>query len=96
MRRRELKVGHIYGAKVRRRLVPVRLLYGVEKYGKPTRWVVENLETGREMAIKSASRFRCEMAPDADGKLWRIAARGEEVTTPLSGKEESEDDKGMV
>lgn len=76
--------------------MPVRLLYGVEKYGKPARWVVENLETGREMAIRSASRFRYEMAPDADGKLWRIAVGGQKVAAPPSGKEESGDDKGMV
>ncbi len=71
MRKSEVKIGHIYAAKVSGRIVPVEILYGIELYGKPMHWVGKNLATGEQVEIKTGASLRYEMVRDADGNLRR-------------------------
>ncbi len=67
----KVKVGRIYAAISGRCLVPVEILYGIERYGEPLCWIAKNLETDEEVEIKSAARLKYEMVRDADGSLRR-------------------------
>lgn len=71
MKKDEVKVGRIYAARIDRRVVPVEILYGIERYGEPLCWIAKNLETDEEVEIKSAARLKYEMVRDADGSLRR-------------------------
>ena len=49
MKKDEVNVGRIYSAKIDRRVVPVEILYGVERYGESLCWIAKDLETGEEV-----------------------------------------------
>ena len=58
MKKNEVKVGHVYVAKVSDRLVPVRIDSVHSRQG----WNATNTKTGRRVHIKSAQRLRREAA----------------------------------
>ena len=72
MKRRNVKIGHLYAVKLDGQVVPVEIRYGVQRYGKPGCWMAKNLETGQSVEITTASRLRYELEPDADGRLRRM------------------------
>ena len=57
MKKSEVKVGHVYVAKVSDRLVPVRIDSVHSRQG----WNATNTKTGRRVHIKSAQRLRYEL-----------------------------------
>ena len=59
MKKSEVKVGHVYVAKVSGRLVPVRIDSVHSRQG----WNATNTKTGRRVHIKSAQRLRREAKP---------------------------------
>ena len=76
MKAKDVKVGSVYVAKVSGKLARVRVLGTVERWsgastytpGRPyghevTHWTCENLDTKRTIEVKSAQRFRREVAP---------------------------------
>ena len=71
MKRTKVRVGHVYGAKIRGRVVPVQITYGVTAYGKPMYWIAQKIETGEEVRITSTASLKYEMVQDADGTLRR-------------------------
>jgi hypothetical protein len=58
-----LGIGHIYIVKVSGHLVPVKLI-AESPYGG---WVGQNLNTGREVRIRTAAKLRREVTPAAGG-----------------------------
>ena len=57
-------MGHIYAVKLEGRVVPVRILYGIQKVGKPLLWMATNLETGGSVGIEKTGRLRHELEWD--------------------------------
>lgn len=55
MKKTEVMIGEWYAAKVSGKIVPVRI-EGPSPHGG---WYGRNVETGREIRIKSAARLRC-------------------------------------
>lgn len=72
MKGRDVKIGHLYMAKLEGHVVPVEICYGIQKYGKPASWIAKNLETGQSVEITKASRLRYELERDANGRLRRL------------------------
>ena len=72
MKRNKVQIGHIYAAKLDGRMVPVRILYGVQKLGKPLLWMDTNLETGGSVGIEKAARLRHELEWDGNGGFRRL------------------------
>jgi hypothetical protein len=60
MKKNEVKIGHIYTAKVTNRMVQVRI-DSVSKYGG---WDAMNVATGKKIRIKSPARLRSP-SPDS-------------------------------
>jgi len=71
IKKRGVSIGRIYASRIDGRIVPVRILYGIERFGKPMRWIAENIETDEEIEIRSAVSLRYGMVQDADGTLRR-------------------------
>ena len=63
MKKNEVKVGHVYVAKVSDRLVPVRIDSVHSRQG----WNATNTKTGRRVHIKSAQRLLREAAGSTSG-----------------------------
>jgi len=72
VKRYEVQICHLYAAKVSGRLVPVKILYGIEAYGKLTRWIALDLETGEQIEIKSGANLKYEMFRDENGTFRRV------------------------
>ena len=72
MKKRDVSVGHIYASRINGRTVPVRILYGIEKFGIPMRWMATNLATGEQVEIKTKGSLKYEMTQDVNGTLQRI------------------------
>ena len=62
MKKSEVKVGHVYVAKVSDRLVPVRIDSVHSRGG----WNATNTKTGKRIHIKSAQRLRREAKPKGE------------------------------
>ena len=71
MKKSEVIVGQIYATRIDGHVVPVQILYGIEKYDKSSYWIGKNLETGGQIEIRSAARLKHKMLLDADGRLGR-------------------------
>ena len=72
MKKNEVKVGGVYGAKVSDKVVPVRIT-GESRHGG---WDAVNEATGKAVRIKSAQRLR---------GAWRKPAGGKEPATAKTG-----------
>ena len=59
MKKADVQIGATYRVKVSNRIVPVRVLSQSERSG----WIGVNLETGRQVRIKSAQRLRSLVSP---------------------------------
>ena len=59
MKKREIRVGAVYCARISGRLVPVQIT-GESRYGG---WDAINRKTGRTVRIKSAAKLRYEVVP---------------------------------
>jgi hypothetical protein len=64
MKKSEVKVGHVYTAKVSDRVVPVRIDSVHSRQG----WNATNTKTGKRIHIKSAQRLRGEVDKTAKAK----------------------------
>ena len=64
MKKRDVKIGATYTAKVRGFVVPVR----IESESSFGGWIGTNVRTLREVHIKSAARLRREVRPDTTRK----------------------------
>ena len=60
MKAKDVTVGSCYLAKVSGGVVPVKVLSRHEAGTGATRWTCQNINTGRQIEVKSAQRFRCE------------------------------------
>lgn len=58
MKKSEIRTGAVYTAKVSNKVVKIRIMHEAA-YG--TGWWAMNLETGRQVRIKSAARLREEV-----------------------------------
>ena len=56
MKKNEIKIGHVYKAKVSGKIVPVQIVKANPRGG----WDGKNLSTGKAVRIKSAQRLRSE------------------------------------
>jgi len=56
MKKNEIKIGHVYNAKVTGKIVPVQIVSANPRGG----WDGKNLSTGKAVRIKSAQRLRSE------------------------------------
>ncbi len=83
MKKSEVKVGHVYVAKVSDRLVPVRIDSAHSRQG----WNATNTKTGRRVHIKSAQRLRCEARDDETGS---DAETGKSAADPAKDVEANE------
>ena len=72
MRKKDVRLGGTYAAKVSGRLVPVRI-DGPYPYGNGG-WVATNLATGRDVVIRSAQRLRF-VVEQVDGRWVRTRAQ---------------------
>ena len=76
MKKADVKIGNVYGAKVSGKVVPVR----IDAESAHGGWTGTNQATGKQVRIKSAQRLRYAMAKK-DGKWRRVAAAGGEDAT---------------
>jgi hypothetical protein len=65
MKKREVVLGQVYAVKVSGRIQPVRLVAD-SPYGG---WVGRNLQTGRELRIRSAARLRFPVDQQAEQRF---------------------------
>ncbi len=72
MRQNKVQIGHIYATKLDGRVMPVQILYGVQKLGKPVLWMARDLETGGSVGIAKAARLRYELEWDGNGGFRRL------------------------
>jgi len=73
MKKSEVKVGHVYAAKVSDKLVEVRI-DGENRHGG---WTATNLATGKKVHIKSAQRLRGKAGAAKKGGRRTKAAQAE-------------------
>lgn len=66
MRKAEVSIGKIYGARVSGVVVPVRIT-GESRYGG---WNAVNVKTGRAVRIKTAARLRGEVREREQDGHW--------------------------
>lgn len=57
MKKKDVEIGAVYTKKVSGKVVPVRIT-GVSPYGG---WTARNLDTGREIRVKSAAGLRARV-----------------------------------
>jgi len=72
MKQNKVQIGHIYATKLDGRVVPVQILYGVQKPGASVLWMGTNLETGGSVGISKAARLRYELEWDGSGGFRRL------------------------
>jgi len=72
MKQNKVQIGHIYATKLDGRVVPVQILYGVQRLGKPVSWMATNLETGGSVGITKAAHLRYELESDGNGGFHRL------------------------
>ena len=68
MKKHNIKVGSIYLVKVSGTLAKVRLTREHPRGG----WYGTNLDTGREIRVRTAARFRSEVIPAGEGRIEQI------------------------
>lgn len=84
MKKAEVKVGKVYAVKVSGRIVPVRLTAEIKRPTPLSGSLLKgiNLNSGREVNVRSAARCRAEMVTDPDNpKKWVTVATASAMGT---------------